>query len=204
MNTSDEFVLLGGGGHAAVVLDAARSISIACRGFIDDAGVVSTLDVPHLGSLDELAASNDTSCPLHAAIGNNELRARWMTRFSTRPWQTIVHSTATVVPSASVGAGSFIGPCALVNARATLGRGVIVNSGSIVEHDCDIDDCAHVAPGVVMGGGVQIGRRALIGLGTRIMPNVRIGENAVIGAGSVVLHDVRAGETAYGVPARVR
>ena len=42
-------------------------------------------------------------------------------------------------------------------------HGVIVNSGAIVEHDCVLVACCHVAPGAVLGGGAVIGPAALVG-----------------------------------------
>jgi acetyltransferase-like isoleucine patch superfamily enzyme len=58
--------------------------------------------------------------------------------------------------------------------------------------------CADVA----MGGGVQIGDGAFVGLGAVVYPNVRIGRGSRVGLGSVVLRDVADGETVSGSPAR--
>lgn len=52
-------------------------------------------------------------------------------------------------------------------------------------------------------GKVVIGRRAMIGTHSTIMPGVTIGEGAVIGAYSFVKKDIPAGALAYGIPARV-
>lgn len=52
-------------------------------------------------------------------------------------------------------------------------------------------------------GKVVIGRRAMIGTHSAIMPGVTIGEGAVVGAYSFVKQDIPAGALAYGIPARI-
>jgi UDP-perosamine 4-acetyltransferase len=79
---------------------------------------------------------------------------------------------------------------------------VVVNTGSIIEHDCVIGDHAFISPGVRMGGAVEVGEGAHIGIGATLIQNIRVGKNAVIGAGAVVLEDVPAGTVVVGVPAR--
>ena len=53
-------VLLGGGGHAAVVADAARAAGWSVAGYLDDAGgsrgPESTAPLPWLGRIDDLKA----------------------------------------------------------------------------------------------------------------------------------------------------
>jgi len=94
-------------------------------------------------------------------------------------------------------------PGACINADAHIGVGVIVNTGAVVEHDCVLGEFAHLAPNATLGGWVQVGDQAMVGLGAAVLPGVRIGARAVVGAGSVVLVDVPAGATVVGNPARV-
>ena len=52
-------------------------------------------------------------------------------------------------------------------------------------------------------GKVTIGKGAMIGTHSTIMPGVTVGAGAVIGAYSFVKKDIPAGALAYGVPAHV-
>ena len=65
-----------------------------------------------------------------------------------------------------------------------------------------IDDYAHIAPGVHLGGDVEIGAGALIGIGATALPQRKIGAWSIVGAGAVVTKDVPPGATVIGVPAR--
>jgi acetyltransferase-like isoleucine patch superfamily enzyme len=56
---------------------------------------------------------------------------------------------------------------------------------------------------VHLGGEVDIGEGALVGIGSSILPRFRIGTWSVIGGGSLVNHDVPDFVTAFGVPAKV-
>jgi len=204
-------VLLGGGGHAAVVADAARAAGWSVAGYLDDAGgsrgPESTAPLPWLGRIDDLKAvlaSLEPGAAAHAAIGDARCRRRWHDSIAPASAAAVVHPSAVVSPSAVIEAGSFIGPLGVVNARTRVGRGVIVNSGAIVEHDCDLGAFCHVASGSILAGGVAVGEGALIGAGSAVLPGVRIGDRATLGAGAVADKDLPEGVSATGVPARVR
>jgi acyl-[acyl carrier protein]--UDP-N-acetylglucosamine O-acyltransferase len=52
-------------------------------------------------------------------------------------------------------------------------RSAIVNTGAIVSHDCRIGDYAHVAPGAILAGGVEIEEGTLVGMGATVNIGVR-------------------------------
>jgi len=61
--------------------------------------------------------------------------------------ETVIHRSAIVSPSATVGRGTVILAGAIVNPEASIGEGCIVNSGAIVEHNVEIGGSPRVAPG---------------------------------------------------------
>jgi acetyltransferase EpsM len=80
---------------------------------------------------------------------------------------------------------------------------VILNTSCSVDHDCVVEDFAHLAPGVRLAGNVHVGEGALLGVGSCVIPGVRIGRWATVGAGAAVIEDVPDYATVVGVPARV-
>ncbi|MCZ6836177.1 MAG: acetyltransferase [Planctomycetota bacterium] len=214
MNDFESLLLLGCGGHALVVAEAAQEAGFTIHGFLDDdpetKANAGSLGHAFLGSINDAAVVIETSSTplgLHAAVGNNELREAWMKAARSAGLKdrflTIVHPRAIVSPSANLGLGSFIGPNAVINARARIGEGVIVNTSAVVEHDCVIGAYSHVAPNATLGGGAQVGDSSLIGLGAIVLPRITIGQRVVVGAGAVVVGDLPDDVVAHGVPAKI-
>lgn len=206
-SNQDGLVLVGAGGHALVVAEAADLAGFDLAGFLDDAaepalarGVPSA---PRLGSLADVGvlASN----PWIMALGDIELRRKVLERVLdlARTPVSVAHPWSNIAPSSNLGFGVYIGPGAVIHTRARIDDNAIINSGAVVEHDCAVGANAHIAPGAVLGGGTRVGRDSLVGLGARVLPGVRVGDRCTIGAGSVVTADVADGQKAVGVPARL-
>jgi acetyltransferase EpsM len=203
-------VLIGGGEHARVIIDAMRANGTidALAGFVDDAAceeLTRRFSVPRLGTDANLSARMDLNGILgfggvHAAERRRAAVERLTGR--VRGWATVVHSNAILAADVKPDAGTVIFAGAVINCGASVGAHCIVNTGAIIEHDVLLGDHTQVSPGAVLGGGVRVGEGAYIGLGARIRDHVTIGRGAVVGMGAVVVRDVAPGATALGVPAR--
>ncbi|NOU65197.1 acetyltransferase [Paenibacillus sp. LMG 31461] len=137
------------------------------------------------------------------AIGNNERRKSIFTKIGLphEDYATLIHETAVISPSASLGHGSVIMANTVINADAQIGHHTIINTGSIVEHDCQIADYVHLAPKATLTGAVVIREGSMIGAGATIIPGKQVGEWATVGAGATVIHDIPSCRTAIGTPA---
>jgi sugar O-acyltransferase (sialic acid O-acetyltransferase NeuD family) len=205
---SDAIVLLGGGGHALVIADVARSLGMSIEGFLDDSPSAVLADqsqhpsATHLGS--GALLPQFLHHPLILATGDLAFRRRLLVAApADARWANVTHESALVSMCASVAphAGVFIAPRAVVNARARIAAHAIINTGAIVEHEAEIGENAHVAPGSIVAGRAIVGADTLIGLGAILLPRVRVGRGCTIGAGAVVRRDVSDGTTVVGVPA---
>ena len=189
-----KIVILGNGSHSGVVVEAlARS----------EYEVVEVIKIDP-----DLFPAIPPGLLWHVAIGANALREKLLRHyFDTLAGDsitTVIHPTAHVANTATIWGGCFIGAGAVIGNRATLSHGVIVNTRAIVEHDCVIDPCVHLAPGVSMGGHVRIGRNAFVGVGACIRDRVTIGDHSIVGMGSVVTRPVPPGATVWGNPAKIK
>ncbi len=176
--------------------------------FLDDnASLHGTrlLGVPIDGPVDKLRSVDLKNAAVVLGIGDNYRRlevASNLDKLGVR-WATVVHPSAVVMRSATIGEGSVVFAQALVHTNAQVGRHVIINSGALVEHDAVVGDGASLSPGVSMAGRVHIGRASFISTGAAIAPRISIGAGTIVGAGAVVVSDLPDGVLAYGVPARV-
>lgn len=192
-------ILIGGGGHAKVVIDCIRSAGGHVMGILDDGIAVGTdiLAVPVLGKV-----SDYSKYPEHAyviAIGNNTIR-RCIAETLRVNWCTVIHPSAVISPYSKLGKGTVVMPKAVVNAGAEIGEHCIINTGAVVEHDNLIGDYVHISPAAILGGTVSVGERTHIGIGASIKNNISICSCCTIGAGAVVVKDITTPGTYVGVP----
>ena len=200
-------LIVGAGGHGAVVAEAAaESGDWEKIEFLDDNPVsAQVLDYPVIGAVADLTAQLDDSTSVLIALGHNIRRLELLDRVAGAGGglATVIHPSAQISPSVSMGAGSAVFAGAIVNARAKIGLGAILNTGATVDHDCVIGDAVHISPGANIAGEVTVGDCSWIGIGASIREGISIGRNCIVGAGAAVVSDVADGTKVGGVPARV-
>ena len=200
---SEPIVVLGAGGHAQVVVATLRECGLAVAGMFDDDSKKwgqSVLGVPVLGGLDEIPNSSEVwgVC----GVGSNRTRQQLAQRFLHLRWKTVVHPSAYVHESVTIGPGTVIMARAVLQPSTRIGAHVIVNTAAIVDHNCRIDDFAHAAPGANLAGNVRVGEGTLLGIGGTVAPGISMGPWSTVGAGAVVVRDLAPHVTAMGIPAR--
>lgn len=205
-------VVLGGGGHAKVVLDCLKSSGAADPRAVLDADRAlwgkEILGVPIAGGDEQISKLKKEGVthfiPGIGGIKDNTPRRRVFEaglKAGLTPL-TVIHPSAVVSEAGRIGLGSVIVAGVIINAGTVIGENVICNTGCIIDHDCVIGDHSHIAPGAVLSGTVHVGRLAHIGTGAVIKQRITIGEGAVVAAGAVVIENVPAGKMVKGVPAK--
>ena len=197
--------LYGAGGHAHVVEDVLRDLNVAVAGRFDDNRdlIASNRDqiLPGIG-VDGGGEFKRPDGAMIIAIGNCRVRAGLADKIGG-PFFTAIQPDTNVSKSVTIGQGSVVFHRAVVQAMTTIGRHVIVNTGAKIDHESELSDFVHVAPGVTLCGNVRLGTGSFVGAGAVVIPGVRIGRWSVIGAGSVIISDVPDYAVVVGNPGRV-
>lgn len=205
----EAIVVIGGGGHAKVVISILRKLeSHRILGYTDRKDNDRILDVPYLGSdsdLEELAVRSKALNAVLAVgqVGLGRARSELWARFQAFALQFpfIVSPDAIVNEEVSGGECGVVMDGAVINSGTKIGRGAIVNTNSTVEHDVILADWVHVAPGATVCGGATIGSFSMIGAGATVIEGIRIATGCVVGAGATVVTDLMEPGVYVGSPA---
>ena len=202
------WIVLGGGGHAMVVIDALLSRGCEVLGFTSPEKAAPILGVEHIGDdavLDRYAPGTVTLANGLGSVKSTDRRRELFSLFSEAyTFLPVIHASAVIAPSVAMEEGAQVMAGAVVQPGTGIMENAIINTRSSVDHDCSIGAHAHIAPGVTLSGGVVVGTGAHIGTGSSVIQGVMIGARSIVGAGAVVIRDVPPGATVVGVPAKER
>lgn len=202
-------IVIGSGGHAAVVADALLAAGERVLGFTDTDSRRHGLQLcglPVLGDDSVLGSFASGDVQLANGIGGTRaeaLRSVVQAALEARGWQftTVQHPSAVVSPFARVGPGAQMLARSVVQPGAEVGAGCIVNTGAVIEHDVWLGEFVHVACGAVLCGHVKVGALSHIGAAAVVKQGVTLGARTVVGAGAVVVKNSEGSTTLVGVPA---
>ena len=209
MSGAERTVIVGAGGFGREVLSWALDCHEAGRlppvgGFIDDQEErMAGFEVPRLGPISDYApAPGDRFI---VALGKPSSKRRLVEMLSDRGgrFATLIHPTAVVTRSASLGEGVIMTPFTMANPNAVAERFVTIISFSGLGHDSRAGEFTTISSHVDVTGFAQLGKDVFVASGARILPGIEVGDGATIGAGAVVIRRVKPGATVYTEPAKL-
>jgi sugar O-acyltransferase (sialic acid O-acetyltransferase NeuD family) len=203
-------IVIGAGGHAAVVADALIAAGEMVIGFTDSDSSrqgVMLCGLLVLGDDSVLEAFDRRTHQLANGVcgaRGTSARQRLQHHFLKDGWQfaEVRHPSAVVSGFAKLGGGVQLFAGSVVQPGAILAEGCIVNTGAVVEHDCRLGEHAHIAPRAVVCGGATIGARSHIGAGAVVRQGIFLADDTIVGAGAIVLRSYSDSCTLVGNPAR--
>jgi sugar O-acyltransferase (sialic acid O-acetyltransferase NeuD family) len=198
----NSMIIFGAGGHGKTLIELIRGAGqLELVGVVDDrlARGSDVLGIPVLGNRDDLSSIRNDGIGLAAnaigGISNVASRVEVTKALAARGFvlPALVHPTAFVEASASIGEGAQILAHSYVGSDALVGKGVIVNTGAVVSHDCVLGDHANLSPGCLLAGGITVGEATLLGMGVTTYLGISIGANVRVGNGAIITAPVPDG-----------
>lgn len=206
-----EIVLIGGGGHAKVLIEIIKLLKqYKIIGILDSQIAIGTYisGIAVLGK-DDLMSNLYTNGVKHACIAvgsikDNSKRRNLYEKVKQIGFQVpvLAHPYSIISKDTIISEGVQVTAGAIIQRGSKIGANTIINTGAVIEHDCVIGNHVHVCPGVVISGDCVIGDGTFIGAGSVVIQGLKIGENSIVGAGAVVVNNVPDNTRVMGVPAK--
>lgn len=206
---SKSCLLIGGGGHAKVLMDMLNRNGYSIKGYAALTPSNEELFRELTFISDEMNLDREEFSGLHLFNGigstgdqskRKEIYMQWVRRGYFFP--SLIHPLAFVADDARIANGAQIMVGAIVQPSVSVGDNSILNTRSSIDHDCFIGSHVHISPGAVLCGNVRIEDEVHIGAGAIIKQGIHVGKGSIVGAGAVVVNDVSPGTIVVGVPAR--
>lgn len=203
----NRLIFIGASGHGKVCADIAEKMGYKDIFFLDDNNeLLFCGEYSVVGSTENFRKYLNSSTSFFIAIGNPSIRQRITEEVEKENGQiaTLIHPNAIIGNDVQIGRGSVAMAGAILNPGTIIGKSVIINTASSVDHDCCIGDYVHVSVGAHIAGTVNIGMRTWVGAGAIVINNINICSDCMIGAGAVVVRDINKMGIYVGIPARQR
>lgn len=194
MAQTEKIYIYGASGHGLVCAEAALNMGYKEVIFLDD-------DTKKGISFNESLEKHD----IFIAIGANHTRKIIFEKVKKAGFKCVnlIHSSAIISPSAKLAKeGILIMPQVVVNARAVIEQGVILNSSSVIEHECFVDEFSHISVGAKLAGNAKVGKQSLVGINACILPNISLAQKSTLAAGAVLTQNTNQSGVYIGVPAK--
>ena len=178
------------------------------RGFVvEDRYLSSTQSdingYPLLGTLDWLI-DNRKEVVCCCTIGNPNARAHIQEELEKKEciFETLISPDVKIHQTTFVENGIIIQSGCRISVNIIIKKGALLNGEITIGHDTNIGAYSCVMPRSSLLGNVRIGKQAMIGCGSILIPGLTIEDEAIVAPGSVVYRRVKKGKHVLGNPAK--
>lgn len=210
-------IIIGAGGCGREVLQWAKDINQNdskeigqkrwnIKGFIDDD--LTTLQdkqcsVSVLSKIDEYEIEDNDE--FICCIGNGLIRKMIVDKMKAKGARfiNVIHPTAVIADSCTLGNGVVIYPFALISDNAKVGDGSIINMYSSVAHDSSLGEYCTISAHCDITGMCKLGNMVFMGTTSNMVPSSKVGNNVYICAGSTVMSRIKDNVKVLGNPAKI-
>jgi sugar O-acyltransferase (sialic acid O-acetyltransferase NeuD family) len=214
MESAKRVVILGSSGTSLDILDTLRAVNEAtgqekyrCIGLLDDNPSLKGSMRNGVEVLGPMSLAGTLDCFVINGVGSTRSffhKEAITSRTGCPPerFLTVVHPTASVSATATLGVGTAVLQNAVVCSNARVGSHVVVLPCAVISHDDVIGDYTCIATGVCISGGAHVGKCCYLGCNSAIIENAQVGDYCLVGMGSVVTRDVEENSVVVGNPAK--
>jgi len=208
-----KIVIFGAGGHAMVITNELKklkrfsifgycvnnAISSGAKKFLSSK--IFNINKANLQMMSRLSISGVI------AIGDNNARKKIVDEVkllsNNFKWEKIISKDSFVSENVEVDDGAVIMSGCVIGPFTKIKRHCLVNTGSIIEHENQLDEYSSTGPGAVTAGNVKIGELSHLGIGAVVKERIKIGKNVIIGGNSFVNKNCINNSVYFGSPAKL-
>jgi len=199
--SKEQKILIIGAGKAAGQLLSVFHSKDNCSivGFVDDTEEKQNtlhMGYPVLGKIADIESvlRKHSANAIICSIGNLNARKKVVELACELaiPLANAIHPSVIFDENVNIGTGNYIGPNCFVGTNTTIGFGSFISSNTVIEHDCQIENCISTGPSVSLSGSVSVESGCILGSGIVIEPYVHIGQNSSIASGCIITQSINA------------
>ncbi|KNC91469.1 NeuD/PglB/VioB family sugar acetyltransferase [Trabulsiella odontotermitis] len=205
-------VVIGGGGHASVIVDILKQQKREIAAIIspdDVSGRKVFKDIDILQHDADISLFKQEDVVLINGIGalpGSAVRMKVNEFFKNRGYtfETLVADTAYVSPYAILSEGVQIFHGAIVQPGAVIQSHSVINTRAVIEHDVKLGEYNFVSPGAVVCGQCRTDANVFIGAGATVIQNIKLGAGSAIMANALVTENILPNQKVYAARAVIR
>ncbi|WCE31183.1 acetyltransferase [Vibrio sp. SCSIO 43137] len=198
-------VIIGGGGHASVLVDVLlrqnrQILAIISPESVQERPVFS--GIRHLKDDQDISEFASDEVLLVNGIGvlpGSGVRRKVSEHFLSLGYrfETVIADDAIVSPFALVHEGAQVFSGAVVQTGAVVGTNSIINTNAVIEHDSVVGEYSHIAPNATLCGQVCCQQDVFVGAGATVVQGLTLENQSIVGAGAALTQDLAAGKVCY-------
>lgn len=206
-------VIVGAGGFGRETLEILKDCNKVLKtwnvmGFIDeDKNLHGKIinNYPVLGGLEWMRENNRSGLGCICAIGTCETRKQVVEKLEGIgiPFYNAIHPSVIIKDFVELGKGVIIQAGSILAVNSKIGDHVHINFHCAIGHDAIIGNYCTISPMVTINGFNRLDEGVYVGAGASFIQEVSIGSWTIIGAGAAVVGDIPEKVVAVGVPAKV-
>lgn len=202
-------IIIGGGGHASVLVDIIKKQKREIKAIISHADVSQRTifnGIKILHSDHDVLQFSPAEIEMVNGIGaspRSVLRKDITTKYIDWGFKfaTIIADNAYISDNVEIAQGGQVLSRAVIHPGVKIHSHSVINTAAIIEHDCVIGSNNFISPGAVLCGQVITGADVFVGANATIIQNINIADKAIVGAGAVLTQSLEVGEICY--PAKI-